>query len=299
MKINYINTEPIYRRLLGEPDAAKREEIFRQELIAPYEGLVNTFGGGDGLKQFAQWSLYTPEAFSKDNRETIVSLLDTMSSHKAWQKTVQALEDAHRAFAPYESRIPLGTIECGLFLADGKMMRRFNALDRGYTGFGGVPGYVMVVYGEANEYNLYRLKGTTVHELHHNVRFALFPFTMYVTVGEYIIAEGLAESFAAELYGEDVVGYYVTDFNEAELATAKRVIGNALNVKGFNEVRGYIFGDVIAENMKLPKAGVPNYAGYAIGYRVVQQYLKRTGKTVPEATFVPAKEIIAESECFT
>ncbi|MBI3659167.1 hypothetical protein HY230_01680 [Candidatus Acetothermia bacterium] len=73
---------------------------------------------------------------------------------------------------------------------------------------------------------------------------------------------------------------------------------NALNIRGFNEVRGYIFGDVIAENMKLPKAGVPNYAGYAIGYRVVQHYLKRTGKTVPEATFVPAKEIIAESGFF-
>ncbi|MBI1742878.1 hypothetical protein HYR54_07395 [Candidatus Acetothermia bacterium] len=298
MKINYINTELIYRRLLAESNTAKREAIFRQELIAPYEGVVNTFGGGDGLTQFAQWALYTPEAFSDGHRETIVSLLDTMSAHKAWQKTEQALKDAHRAFAPYESRIPLNTIQCGLFLADGKMMRRFNPLDRGYTGFGGVPGYVMVVYGEANEYNLYRLKGTTVHELHHNIRFALFPFTMNVTVGEYIIAEGLAESFAAELYGEDVVGYYVTDFNEAELATAKRVIGNALSVKGFNEVRGYIFGDVIAENMKLPKAGVPNYAGYAIGYRVVQHYLKRTGKTVPEATFVPAKEIIAESGFF-
>ncbi|MBI3659166.1 hypothetical protein HY230_01675 [Candidatus Acetothermia bacterium] len=209
MKINYINTELIYRRLLGEPDTAKREAIFRQELIVPYEGVVNTFGGGDGLKQFAQWALYTPEAFSDGHRETIVSLLDTMSAHKAWQKTEQALKDAHRAFAPYESRIPLNTIQCGLFLADGKMMRRFNPLDRGYTGFGGVPGYVMVVYGEANEYNLYRLKGTTVHELHHNIRFALFPFTMNVTVGEYIIAEGLAESFAAELYGEDVLGYYV------------------------------------------------------------------------------------------
>ncbi len=102
----------------------------------------------------------------------------------------------------------------------------------------------------------------------------------------------------AELYGESVVGYYVTDFNEAELATAKGIISKALDVTGFNEVRGYIFGDAIAESMNLPKAGVPNFAGYAIGYSIVQAYLKRTGRTVPEATFVPAKEIIEASQFF-
>jgi uncharacterized protein YjaZ len=44
--------------------------------------------------------------------------------------------------------------------------------------------------------------------------------------------------------------------------------------------------------------GVPPLAGYALGYRVVQQYIRRTGKTVPEATFVPAREIIGESNFF-
>lgn len=160
-------------------------------------------------------------------------------------------------------------------------------LQRGYTGFGGVPGYVTTVYSEPNPYNLPRIKGTTVHELHHNVRFTLFPFNpMAATVGEYIVAEGLAESFSAELYGEDQVGFYVTDFDAAELAEARRVIGGALDVTGFNEVRGYIFGDVIAEHTGLPKAGVPNYAGYAIGYRVVRAYLNRTGKTVAEASAI-------------
>jgi uncharacterized protein YjaZ len=143
------------------------------------------------------------------------------------------------------------------------------------------------------------LSELTVHELHHNVRFTLFPFNPIATsVGEYMIAEGLAESLSAELYGEDVVGFYVTDFDEAELATARRVIGGALGVKGFNEVRGFIFGDAIADRMGLPKAGVPNYAGYAIGYRVVQAYLRRTGKTVAQATFLPSGEIIEESGFF-
>jgi uncharacterized protein YjaZ len=43
---------------------------------------------------------------------------------------------------------------------------------------------------------------------------------------------------------------------------------------------------------------MPTYGGYAIGYRVVQAYLKRTGSSVKEATFVPAAEIVAESGYF-
>jgi uncharacterized protein YjaZ len=44
--------------------------------------------------------------------------------------------------------------------------------------------------------------------------------------------------------------------------------------------------------------GAPDYAGYAIGYHVVRQYLERTGKTAAEATFVPASEIIDASGFF-
>jgi uncharacterized protein YjaZ len=157
----------------------------------------------------------------------------------------------------------------------------------------------MLVYSDPNDYNLSRLKGAAVHELLHTLHFAVTPFNpMTVTVGEYIVAEGLAESFAAELCGDAVVGYYVTDFNDAQLEQARHVIGAALDVTGFDAVRGYIFGDAIAATMGLPLVGVPAYAGYAMGYRAVRQYLNRTGKTVPEAIFVPARQILAESGFF-
>jgi uncharacterized protein YjaZ len=293
MKFNVLNTESLYRRLLAEPDAAQREAIFRQELVAPFARVIQVFGGGDELAMFSQWGMRLDQ-FAGEHRQKTTAALDTLAAADAWRKSAQALEDGHEAFAAHEDRIALDSITFALIVAD----LSGNPLDRGYTGFGGVPGYIMTVYSQPNDYNLPRIQGTTVHEMHHNIRFTLFPFSMMVTVGEYIIAEGLAESFAAELYGEDKVGYYVTDFDKAELDTAKRVIGAALDKSGFNVVRGYIFGDVLAENMGFPKAGVPNFAGYAIGYRVVQQYLKRTGKTVAEATFVPAKEIIAESGFF-
>jgi uncharacterized protein YjaZ len=43
---------------------------------------------------------------------------------------------------------------------------------------------------------------------------------------------------------------------------------------------------------------MPTYGGYTIGYHVVQAYLKRSGRTIEEATFVSADEIVAESGFF-
>lgn len=294
MQFHIIDTDSPYRRMLAETDPAARERIFREELVAPFEGIVKVFGGGDPVVMFSGW-VYGPDAVNAD-ADNVRSILDRLAAYDAQNKAAQALEDAGKAFAPYADRIPFDTVKFGIYPYD---IKKSVPTDRGYSGFGAIPGYVMTVYSDPNDYNLPRLQGATVHEFNHNVRFAVQPFNpMVVTVGEYIVAEGLAESFAAELYGEDLVGYYVTDFDDAELDTAKRVIGGALNVTGFDTVRGYIFGDVIAKHMGREPMGVPSFAGYATGYHAVQQYLKRTGKSVAEATFVPAPDILAQSGYF-
>ncbi|MBI1257162.1 MAG: hypothetical protein GC204_06800 [Chloroflexi bacterium] len=295
MNIQIIDAESTYRRLLAEPDAAVRERLYREALVTPFAGLLQVFGGGgDALAQFAQWGMPL-ELFGEARRAVTAALVEKLAAHDAWGQFAQATRDAQAAFAPYADRIALDGINAALLVGDLSM----NPLERGYTGFGGVPGYVMTIYSKADDYTLPRLKGTTVHELHHNVRSVVAPINfMQVTLAYYMIMEGLAEAFAAELYGEAVVGYYVTDFDEAELEQAKQVIGGALNVTGFNAVRGYIFGDALSGTWGFEKAGVPNFAGYGIGYRVVQAFLKRTGKTVAEATFLPAETIIAESGYF-
>ena len=63
----------------------------------------------------------------------------------------------------------------------------------------------------------------------------------------------------------------------------------------FGAVRGSILGDTLSTDMGLPEAGVPDHTGYAIGYRLVRQYVERAGQTVAEATRIPANEIIAVS----
>ena len=296
MKLHHIDVEGIYRRLLVTSDVKERESVYRQELLAPFEGMIRLFGGGDPLAMAKMWTFFIPEDFDGEMRPTVEELVNRMAAADTWRRSAAALERGVTAFAPYADRIGLDSVTCALILTNTK---RANTIDGGYAGFGGIPGYLMVSFSQANDYTLPRVEGASVHELNHNVRFKVVPFLpMQVTVADYIVAEGLAESFAAELFGEELVGYFVTDFNEEELTTARRIIGDALDVSGFDAVRGYIFGDAIAESRGLPGAGVPNFAGYAIGYRVVRQYLKRTGKSVAETTFLPSREIIEESGFF-
>lgn len=296
MKLQIIHVESIYRRLLNSASAQEREAIYRQELLAPFESMMRIYGGGDDPLAWAKmWTLYTPEDFDGEQRPLIEDMVRRLANDGSGQKFATALERGVAAFAPYVDRIALDTITCAVVLTK----HTGTMPGRGYAGFGGIPGSLMVSLSLVDDYTLPRVGPAAVHELNHNVRFRIVPFLpMSVTVADYIIAEGLAESFAAELFGDDLVGYFVTDFNEEGLATARRVISGALDVSGFNAVRSYIFGDTIAASAGLPKAGVPDFAGYAIGYRVVQQYLQRTGRSVVEATFLPSQEIIAESSFF-
>ena len=70
-------------------------------------------------------------------------------------------------------------------------------------------------------------------------------------------------------------------------------------VRGFDVVRGYIFGDWAAAQFGYPPQGLPNFAGYTLGFRLVEAYLARTGRRAAEATYTPWEEIVDESEYFS
>lgn len=303
MKFKILNTQSTYQRLFDAPDDAAREAIFRQEIAEPFAGVVQIMAGGqDPLAAFAQWGM-TPALFTEPERDETRRVFDILREHEAWDKAAQSLDDARRAFEPCADRLPSGPLDEIVF---GLMLMRqppwgSDDGDEGYTGFGGIPGYIMTCYSTPNAYNLPRIGGTTVHELHHNVRFTLFPFIPgRVTLGEYIVAEGLAEAFAAELYGDEVVGFYVTRFDESRLEETKAMIGTELGLTDFNRMRAFVFGDTVAGmgGMGIDKVGVSDYAGYALGYRAVKAYQAHTGKSIVETTFVPAEEILHESGFF-
>ena len=294
MNFTIVDSQSAYRKMLAAPDAAAREAVFCEELVKPFAGLVQCMGGSDPLAMFRQWNM-SPEQFAGEQGQQMTHNLDALVAAEAWTKATQALTDGAAAFTAFEDRILPCDVTFGLLLCD----MRNVPLQRGYSGFGAIPGWIMTVYDTPTDYNLYRIKACTVHELHHNILSRVFPHNMMTfTVGEYMIMEGLAESFAAELYGNDTTGFWVSEFDETQLEKTRQIIRAALKVSGFNEVRGYIFGDEMAGFSGIVKAGVPAFAGYALGYRTVQAYLQRTGKSVAEATFVNAWQIIEESEFF-
>lgn len=298
MNINWIDTHGIYRSMITARDNAAREQIYIDKLLTPWNQMMAMVAGqsGDSTDDpFAgarAWYWLLPNQL-----QTVPDALARLEAAHAWETGAAAMQKAADYFADCAECIPIECIEGWLVLADAKTA---DPIGRGYTG--GIdfmqPRFI-VQYDSPNDYNLPRLGGCIVHEMHHLIRSKVVPWNMMTaTVADYIIHEGLAESFAAELFGEEMVGYYVTEFDDTELDTARTLIGDNLTTAGFDTLRAFIFGDYLAQKFGLPTVGMPDYGGYAIGYRVVQAYLKRTGKSVKEATFIPAAEIVAESEYF-
>jgi uncharacterized protein YjaZ len=123
---------------------------------------------------------------------------------------------------------------------------------------------------------------------------------MNVALGQYLVAEGLAESFAAELFGRDVLGPVSSALTPEQFAALKPRFAEAVQsgLRGFDVVRGYIFGDWAADKFGYPAQGIPMFAGYTMGFEMVQAYLARTGCSAAEATYKPWEEIVEESQFF-
>src|ERR687888_1938526 len=103
MNFTVIDVESIYRRLLSTHDAETRATIFREQLIQPFEGLVQIFGGGDGLKAFKQWGMM-PEQYGGASAATMQETVDRLAAHQAWERAAQSLCKGHEAFADHLDR---------------------------------------------------------------------------------------------------------------------------------------------------------------------------------------------------
>ncbi len=299
IETNWIPTNTYYRRILAAPDAATRHQLYLDLFVEPWQPMMQAmrriFGSEqadplDGARASA-WLL-------PDQVDTIATILDKMESAGAWKIGGEALACAAARFAAFGDRIPFEEVTGWLVLAD---PAHSNPLERGYTGATDwlSPRFIGQFW-EPNEHNLPRLPGLVAHEMHHLIRRSAFPWDMQRTsVADYIVLEGTAESFAASLFGEHAVGYFITEFDPTEFETARRLIGEGLHATGFDVIRSYIFGDALAERSGYkPLGGMPTYGGYAIGYHVVQAFLKRSGRSIEEATFLPAGDIVAGSGFF-
>lgn len=216
-------------------------------------------------------------------------------------KDIQVLQIAHNTLIECDKfiqqnglKINADELRFGLYIADPHKLE----LQKGYCGFGGIPGFIQIMI-HPNTYNIPRIPAVIAHEFHHNIRFSYFNWDHgNVTVSDYLIIEGLAESFAKELFGEALLGPWITSFDKDDLDYSIEVIKDSLNTKGFSEVSSYMFGDEIAKTQGFHPVGLSPFAGYAVGYKVVQSFMQKNNVCIMEATLLNANDIIKHCGLF-
>jgi uncharacterized protein YjaZ len=165
----------------------------------------------------------------------------------------------------------------------------------GYLGMGGIPGVVMLTMWPT-ETSLAKISHAAAHELHHNVRYANVVWNpATVTVGEWVVSEGLAEAFARELGGPAALCPWTTALAGAELDDAYEKILGWIDVAGMENLTPYVFGDAVAAEMGQRPVGLPDFAGYAVGLRIVDAHLAASGLTAAESVALPREEILANA----
>ena len=114
-----------------------------------------------------------------------------------------------------------------------------------------------------------------------------------------MISEGLAETFAANLFGEDKVGKWVSEATPELLRkTIKPLVRENLKTCDFQALSSYLYGDEIMSLRGGQPIGMPYCGGYACGYALIGHCLKKTGASIYEATITPTEEILKQSEEF-
>lgn len=287
MKINILDTRKLYTEMLTLPDNV-RGAFFDEKFLQPFASMFERTRMPRNPEALACLALSGAD-------DTVKDMLNQLLDVNAWGEAQNTIEFAMSNLQKSGIEMP-EEITLGIFLGDPVRL----AQSEGYTGAGSMPGYIQIMIAP-NAQNLPKLPACIAHEFHHNALFFNVKWNfMNVTLNQYLAVEGLAESFAAALYGEDFIGPWVTGVTGADLEKTREIIGKNHDVAGFMEVRKYIFGDhpMIPESEAL---GIPYCGGYAAGYHAIQAHLRKTGKTVAEVTkaFIEGEDIVKQSGYFS
>ncbi|MBT2218008.1 DUF2268 domain-containing protein [Virgibacillus dakarensis] len=297
MKIIIEDTIEQYEKLFSMKD--DKENYYRYSMMKPFEKMWNMINVPLKAKQPNGYDVIMATDMlgylNVSETETGRQALENLKEIQALQTAQNTLNHCIEFIEKNNININADELRFGMYIADPKKLE----LQKGYCGFGGIPGFIQVsIY--PNSYNIPKLPAVIAHEFHHNIRFSYFDWDHGdVTVGDYLIIEGLAESFAKELYGEDLLGPWVTSFDKEDLEYSKEVIKDALDIKGIAEVSSYMFGDTIAKEQGYQPVGLSPFAGYAVGYQAVQSFLETNNVGIEEATLLGTDEILSNCELFS
>ena len=299
MKITAIRSDRIYRKMMDAAPAEK-ENIYRDELMKPFEfkwscvgiPLRAEAGGHDVVSAAAMSGYYAPAQITQARRGEI----DQISGDGFWASCEGSIRSALSGFAQRGIRLPQQEYRFTVVLSDPHSPMTVMAGD--YCGDGGIPGYIIgsIV---PNERSLELLPVALAHETNHNVRWQFMQWSSQVTLADMIVSEGLAERFAAEMFGEDKVGRWVRETSPEVLReTVVPLVREKLETSDFQMLSSYLYGDEIMALRGGKPIGMPYCGGYACGYALIGHYLKRTGASIHEATLTPTEEILKQTEDF-
>ncbi|MGO5072455.1 DUF2268 domain-containing protein [Clostridium sporogenes] len=300
MNIKLIRSDKIYNKIMNSPKE-KRDDIYRYELMKPFEykwSCINVplkspqKGGYDVIMASSMLGNLLPSEVDETQKKAI----DLISKDNLWAICEETIKNSLERFTKLAYELPIKDYMFSILLANPKSP--YISMSNGYAGDGGIPGYIFVGM-VPNEYTIRRIPAALAHECNHNVRFQFEKWKNDITLAEMMICEGLAENFATSMFGEDMIGPWVSKTDIDTLNDyIKPIVKDALEATGFENITSYLWGDELAQLQGYFPVGLPYCAGYTCGYYMIKHYLKKTGKSIEEATLTPASEIMKEIEDF-
>lgn len=300
MNIKLLRSDEIYKKMMNSPQE-KRDDIYRYEMMKPFEfkwSCINVpikashKGGYDVVMASSMLGFLPPSEIDETQKEKIALISDD----SLWKTCENTIKNSLERFSKIGYELSVKDYLFSIMLGNPKSP--YISMSDGYLGDGGIPGYIFIGL-DPNEYILNRVPAALSHECNHNVRFQFEKWNMNVTLQEMMIYEGLAENFATSMFGEDMIGPWVSKTGMNALNDyIKPLLKAALNVTGFENITAYLWGDEFAKLQGYFPQGLPYCAGYACGYYMIKHYLKKTGKSIEEATLTSGSEIIKEIEDF-
>jgi uncharacterized protein YjaZ len=280
--IDVLDTYPAMHRILTSPLDARPAQL--EEMLRPVEGMYRHFPGERDLV-----ALHHMGAGFRVDRDDPAALPALVALRPAWDRVATALDDALAVQLAATPAVAVPDIQVVIVLGDSSDAH-FMDVNLGMSANGSTTGYLWLNFWPSPE-NLARVEATAVHELNHNLRYATSAWNpATVTVGEQVVSEGLADAFARQLYGE--LGYTrIGVAAQHDDAVYEKVVAG-LGITGMRNFAAYVHGDATAARFGGTPVGLPTGAGYAVGNRLVDAYLDRTGQTAAEALLADAAEVI-------
>ena len=289
MNIDIIDTAADMTRVFDAAPEHRRDLI--RHMWSPMVGMYHFIPGEIDMALIHQQNFGFPGSCPT---EALREGLDALIQANAWGRMRHALERGVESLKTANPDLCVPDLKVLLLLGD-PANGHFMEEVQGLSAFGGISGYIAVTVWPTDEV-LNRLEAIVVHELHHNVRYSpggvvWDPAT--VTVGEHVVAEGLADIFATELYGQDGYTHFVDDHTRDDDRVLAKVT-SGLQVTGMQDFAAWVLGDKIARLFGADPVGLPTGAGYAAGVRLVGEYLRLHGGTAASNVHALAETILSD-----